>query len=66
MEDFTTANLTVQEVAKALRMDAENVRILLREGLVPWGTAIKMPGSSKYKYLISPVKFYEATGWKKN
>lgn len=66
MERFETANLTIQEVADAMGMDTQSIRVMIRENLVPWGTAIKKPGSTKYTYLISPVKFYEATGWKKN
>lgn len=65
MENFTTANLSVQEAADALGFDVQTVRVMIQQGLVSWGTALKMPGSSKYRYLISPVKFYEATGWKK-
>lgn len=63
---FDTANITVQEAAQALGLDQQTVRILIQQKLVPWGTCFKMPGSTKFTYLISPKSFYEATGYKKN
>lgn len=60
--NFTKANLTVQEVAKVMRKDPQVVRIMIQNGLVPWGQCIKMPGSSQYSYLISPLKFWQETG----
>jgi hypothetical protein len=66
MEEFTNANLTVQEAAQALRVDAQTVRVMIQAGIVDWGRCFKMPGSTQYTYLISPKKFYEETGWKKN
>lgn len=65
MEIFSTANLTVQEAASALGVDAQTVRILIQQKLVPWGECFKLPGSTQYFYMISPIKFYEETGWKK-
>lgn len=63
--EFITANLTVQEVASALGVDAQTVRVLIQQKLVPWGECFKLPGSTQYFYMISPIKFYEETGWKK-
>lgn len=59
---FAKANLKVSEVAKALHMDQQTVRLMLQQGVVPWGKAWKHPGSRHYSYLISPPGFYEATG----
>ena len=59
---FTRANLQVREVAQALGMDMQTVRVLLQTGAVSWGQAIKKPGSSHFVYLISPSKFYQETG----
>lgn len=66
MENFETASLSVKEVADALSCDVQTVRVMIQQGIVSWGKAFKMPGSSKYRYLISPVKFYEETGWRKH
>ena len=60
---FNCANMPVEAAAKALKMDRQTVRILLQNGLVPWGAAYRKPGSGKYSYMISPIKFYEATGY---
>ena len=59
---FEIGNLSITEVARALRMDKQTVRILIQSGLVSWGKAVKKPGSTHYLYLISPRKFYEETG----
>lgn len=59
---FKKANLSIAEVAKSLGMDQQSVRVLIQQGIVPWGKAWKRPGSSHYSYLISPQGFYEATG----
>lgn len=60
---FDTARVPVKVAANALGMDAQTVRILLQQGLVPWGMAYKRHGSRQYSYLISPKKFYEETGF---
>lgn len=62
---FNSANLTVQEAAAALGFDAQTIRVMIQQKLVPWGQCFKMPGSQKYTYLISPKAFYEATGFVK-
>lgn len=59
---FTKANLKISEVAQALQMDQQTVRLMLQQGIVSWGKAWKRPGSRHFSYLISPQGFYEATG----
>lgn len=59
---FKKARLSTTETAKALQMDPQTVRVLIQQGLVSWGKAVKMPGSSRYMYLISPQDFYQSTG----
>lgn len=61
--DFDCANIPVAVAAKALKMDAQTVRLLLQSNAVPWGIAFKRPGSSQYCYIIYPKQFYEATGF---
>ena len=65
MDSFLTANYKINEVAAVLGVDAQTVRVLIQQKLVPWGECFKLPGSTQYFYMISPIKFYEATGWKK-
>lgn len=59
---FKKGNLSIAEVAKSLGMDQQSVRVMIQQGVVPWGKAWKHPGSRHYSYLISPPGFYEATG----
>ena len=55
--------MPVAVAAKALQVDSQTVRVLLQNGLVSWGTAFRHPGSKRYSYLISPLKFYQETGY---
>lgn len=61
--EFRKANMPVAVAAKALQMDCQTVRVLLQNGLVDWGAAYKRPGSRRYSYMISPLKFYQETGF---
>lgn len=60
--EHNRARASVAEVAKAMKMDQQTVRILIQQRLVPWGQAVKLPGSTRYMYIISPVKFFQETG----
>lgn len=60
---FTKANLKISEVAQALHMDQQTVRLMLQQGLVSWGCAYKRTSKSRqFSYLISPKRFFEETG----
>ena len=59
---FEKAKLSVAEVAAVMHTDPQTIRVMLQQGIVPWGKAWKRPGSRHYSYLISPQGFYEATG----
>lgn len=56
------ANLGIAEVAQAMGLDKQTVRVLIQQGVVPWGKVYRLPGSKRRNYLISPKLFYEATG----
>ena len=56
--------ISVSTAAKVLKMDAQTVRILLRQNAVEWGTAFKRPGSSQYSYLIYSEPFKQLTGYR--
>lgn len=49
----------VEDVAKALGKSPQVIRICLQQGLLPFGTAVKMPNSSHYTYIIFEKKFKE-------
>lgn len=55
-------NLTVNDVAKALNKSPQYIRICLQQGLLPFGTAAKMPHSGQWTYVIFPAKFREYVG----
>ena len=55
--------ISVSTAASVLKMDAQTVRLLLRQGGVPWGTAFKRPGSTQYSYLIYAEPFKRLTGY---
>lgn len=59
---FERGGLKVSEVAAVFHMDTQTIRVMMQMGIVPWGKAMKMPGSSRYMYIISPKAFYEDTG----
>lgn len=61
--EFKKANLTIAEVAEAMHCDPQTVRLMLQQGVVPWGCAYKRtPKSRQFSYLISPKRFFEETG----
>lgn len=51
--------MKINEVAEILDKSPQFVRIGLQRGLLPFGTAIKLPGSSKYTYHINERQFYK-------
>lgn len=63
---FNYANVTIKEAAEALGLDQQTVRVMIQHKLVPWGTCFKMPNSSHYTYMISPLEFYKSTGYRKD
>ena len=54
--------ITVPEAAKIMGKSEMFIRIGLQRGLLPFGTAMKFKGSTKYNYYIYPEKFKEYIG----
>ncbi len=52
-------NLPVSVAAKLMKKSAEWVEQGLRDGVFPWGYAVKL---KKWSYFISSIKFTECTG----
>ena len=61
---MTNGRISVSTAARVLRMDCQTVRLLLKQGEVPWGMAFKKPGSTQYSYLIYAEPFKQFTGYK--
>ena len=55
-------SITIQKVAELLGVSAQTVRIGLRQGAFPFGTAFKAEGGKSYTYVIFPKKFEEYVG----
>lgn len=55
--DLKNKRISVQQVARALGKSDEFVRVGLQRGLLPFGTAYKLPGRKKYSYLVNFEKF---------
>lgn len=53
--------MTVREVAKAIGVSEQTIRVGIQQGVFHWGKAIKT--SSKYTYVINRDKFFEE--WRK-
>lgn len=55
--------LEVKEAAALMGVSAQYVRIGIRQGILPFGVAVKVtPDGNRYTYYISPIKFTEFTG----
>lgn len=51
--------MNVEEVAKLMNKSPQFIRVCLQRGLLPFGTATKMPNSNKYTYVIFENKLKE-------
>lgn len=50
------------DAAKSLGKSPQYIRVCLQKGLLPFGTACKMPHSNTWTYVIFPAKFKEYVG----
>lgn len=61
--EFNGANIPVAVAARIMKKDKQFVRQGIIQGLLDFGVAFKKEGSDQYDYYISPLKFWEATGF---
>ncbi|WP_281782809.1 hypothetical protein [Veillonella parvula] len=61
-ELYTGNNVTVLEASKIMKKSPQYIRQGIKTGLLPIGKAIKIDGSSKYTYYISPKLLKDYTG----
>lgn len=59
-----TGNVPISLAAKVMKKDAQYIRQGIIMGFLPFGTAYKKKGSTRYSYYISPYKFYQETGYR--
>lgn len=60
---FTGANIPVAVAARIMKKDKQFVRQGIIQGLLDFGVAFKKEGSEQFDYYISPIKFWEMTGF---
>ena len=60
---FTGRNVPITEIARAMGKDAQYIRVGLQQGILNFGYALKMDGSSEYNYYCSDKKVWEETGY---
>ena len=63
---FTGRNVPIKEIAAAIGKDAQYVRVGLQQGILKFGTAIKIADSSEYSYYCSDKRVWEETGYFRN
>ncbi|MCD7859302.1 MAG: hypothetical protein LUH51_03905 [Firmicutes bacterium] len=60
---FTGRNVPINEIAKAMKKDAQYVRIGLQRGILTFGYAIKLDDSNEYNYYCPDRKVWEEIGY---
>ncbi|MCM1577668.1 MAG: hypothetical protein NC078_02560 [Ruminococcus sp.] len=64
VNNFNGGNVPVSLAAKVMKKDPQFIRIGIRNGKLPFGTAFKKDEKQEqYDYYISPKLFYEYTGY---
>ena len=60
---FTGENVPVTVAARVMKKDPQFIRQGIILGILKFGVAFKKEGSSQYSYYISPIKFWQETGY---
>lgn len=60
---FTGHNVPITEIAKAMKKDAQYVRIGLQKGILTFGYAIKLDDPNEYNYYCPDRKVWEEIGY---
>ena len=61
--EFTGENIPVAVAAKIMKKDHQFIRQGMIKGVLDIGTAFKKEGSHQYDFYISPLKFWQTTGY---
>lgn len=54
--------ISIERAAEIMGVSPQTLRVGLQKGVFPFGAAIKMPGSSRFTYVIFNKKFEEYYG----
>lgn len=60
---FTVRNVSIKEIASAIGKDAQYVRLGIQQGLLKFGTAIKVGSSNEFSYYCPDKRVWEETGY---
>lgn len=60
---FIGRNVPIKEIAKAIGKDTQYVRVVIQQGVLKFGAAIKMEDSNEYNYYCPDKKVWEETGY---
>lgn len=60
---FTGRNVPIKEIASAIGKDAQYVRLGLQQGILKFGTAIKVGSSNEFSYYCPDKRVWEETGY---
>lgn len=55
--------IPVSVAARVMKKDQQFIRQGIIQGILKFGVAFKKEGSSQYDYYISPMKFWQETGY---
>lgn len=54
--------ISIERAAAVMGVSPQTVRVGLQKGIFPFGAAVKMPGSSRYTYVIYTAEFERLFG----
>ena len=60
---FSGKGVPVKVAARVMKKDPQFIRQVILQGILSFGVAIKKEGSTQYDYYISPMKFWQETGY---
>jgi len=61
--EFTGENVPIAVAARVMKKDQQFIRQGIVQGVLKFGVAFKKEGSTQYDYYISPLKFWQETGF---
>lgn len=54
--------ISIERAAEIMGVSPQTVRVGIQKGVFTFGAAVKMPGSSRYTYVIYPAVFEQLYG----
>ena len=63
---FTGRNVPIKEIASAIGKDAQYVRLGLQQGILKFGTEIKVVSSNEFRYYCPDKRVWEEQGYFNN